>query len=98
VAGERVAQTTLQGNTFAVYVDKNHRDVTGNNTNTWTLISLLAEKPILRGPVDVGAIIDFLLKNGHLDAQSYIANLELGTDIMRGSGSTVIRDFAVTVD
>jgi hypothetical protein len=98
VAGERVAQTTLQGNAFSVYVDKYHRDATGNNANTWTLISLLAEKPILRGPVDVGALFDFLLKSGHLDAQSYVANIELGTDIMRGSGSAVIRDFAVTVD
>jgi len=98
VDGERVAQTTLQGNAFSIYVDKNHRDATGNNTNTWTLISLVAEKPILRGPVEVSTAFDYLLKNGHLDAQSYIANLELGTDIMRGSGSAVIRDFAVTVD
>jgi hypothetical protein len=33
-----------------------------------------------------------------VDAHGYVANLELGTDIMRGSGNVVIRDFAVTVD
>jgi hypothetical protein len=59
---------------------------------------LLAEKTILHGPLDIGQIIDFLLKKGYLSARLFIANLELGDEVMRGSGTTVIRNFAVTVE
>jgi len=98
VAGERVAQTSMQGNAWSVYVDKSHRDAAGNYTNTWALISLVAEKPILRGPLDVSEVLDYLVKNGHLDGQAYVANLELGTNIMRGTGNAVVRDFAISVN
>jgi hypothetical protein len=98
VSGQRVAQASLQGNAWSVHVDKNHRDAAGSNTNTWTLITLASEKPILRGPFDVSEVIGFLLKNGYLDASGYVANLELGTEIMRGTGNAVVRDFAVTVN
>jgi hypothetical protein len=59
---------------------------------------LLADKPILHGPLDIGAIIDYLIKNRLLDQRLLIANLELGDEVQRGSGMTVIRNFAVTVD
>jgi len=97
VPGSRVEQATVQGHGFGVYVDKKHRDAAGKNTNTWTLITFMADKPILRGPFDVSEVIDFLLKAGYLDGKSTVANLELGTDIMRGSGTMVIRDFSVKV-
>jgi hypothetical protein len=46
----------------------------------------------------MGEVIHFLLRGGYLDGKSTIANVELGTDIMRGAGSAVVRDFAVTVE
>jgi len=98
VPGERVAQASLQGHAWSVHVDENHRDAAGNNTNTWTLITLATDKPILRGSFDVGEVIDFLLKNGYLDPHAYVADLELGTDIMRGAGNAVVRDFWVSVN
>ena len=47
---------------------------------------------------DVGQIIDALLKNGYLGPQHYIANLELGDEVMRGTGTTIVRNYAVKVE
>lgn len=97
-AGSEVAKTTLQGTTYSVNVSKNHGDASGAHQNTWTIISLLADKPVLHGPLDVGQIIDYLLANGYLTKRHYIANLELGNEIQRGSGTTVVRNYNVRVD
>jgi hypothetical protein len=97
-AGSEVAKTTIDGNTFSVNLRKNHGDASGTNQNTWTIISLLADKPILHGPLDVSAIIDYLIKSGLLDKRLLIANLELGDEVQRGSGMTVVRNFSVKVE
>lgn len=97
-AGNLVGKTTIGGHEFSIFQNKNHGDASGANQNTWTIISLLAEKPILHGPFDIGQIIDFLLKNGYLEPRLFIANLELGDEIQRGSGTTLIRNYAVTVE
>ena len=97
-AGSEVGKATIEGNTFGINLRKNHGDDSGANQNTWTIISLLAEKLILHGPLDIGQIIDFLLRNGYLDSRLFIANLELGNEVQRGSGTTVIRNYAVTVE
>ena len=97
-AGSEVAKATVQGNTFSVNLQKNHGDASGEHQNTWTIISLLAEKPRLHGPLDVGQIIDWLLKNGYLTDKHYVANLELGDEVQRGTGTTIVRNYAVKVE
>jgi hypothetical protein len=97
-AGSEVAKATIGGNTFSVNLKKGHGDASGANQNTWTIISLLADKPILHGPLDLGAIIDYLMENKLVDRKVWIANLELGDEVQRGSGMTVVRNFSVTVE
>jgi hypothetical protein len=97
-AGSEIGKTTVQGTPYAVNLQKNHGDDSGANQNTWTIISLLAEQPRFHGPLDVGQIIDYLLKNGYLTTKHYIANLELGDEVQRGSGTTLVRNYAVRVE
>ncbi len=97
-AGSEVGKATVQGTTYAVNLQKNHGDASGQNQNTWTIISLLADRPVLHGPLDVGKIIDYLLKQGLLNPQHYIANLELGDEVQRGSGTTVVRNYNVRLE
>jgi hypothetical protein len=97
-AGSELGRMSVQGNTFSVNLKKNHGDAAGAHQNTWTIISLLADKQLLHGPLDVGQIIDYLLKSRLLTPRDYIANLELGNEVQRGTGTTVIRNFAVHVE
>ena len=97
-AGNLVGKSTIGGNEFSIFLNKNHGDASGANQNTWTIISLLAEKPILHGPLDISQIVDYLVKNNYLESRLFISNLELGNEVQRGSGTTVIRNYAVTVE
>jgi hypothetical protein len=40
----------------------------------------------------------FVLKNGFLTPRHSIANLELGDEVQRGTGTTVVRNYAVKVE
>lgn len=97
-AGDMVGKTTIDGNTYSIFLRKNHGDASGANQNRWSIVSLLADKPILHGPLDVGHIIDYLLKNRLLPSGVYVANFELGNEVERGSGTAVIRNYDVRVE
>jgi hypothetical protein len=97
-AGSEVGKLTLQGTSYGVNLQKNHGDASGASANTWTILSFLADKPVLHGPLDLGQIIDWLLKNGYVTTKHYITNLELGDEVQRGTGTTIVRNYAVRVE
>jgi hypothetical protein len=97
-AGSEVDKPTIGGRGYSVCLMKNHGDDSGQYDNTWTIISILADQPLLHGPLDVGEIIDYLLQKKYLDPRVFIANLELGNEVVRGSGTTLVRNYDVKVE
>jgi hypothetical protein len=97
-AGSLVVTATIGGNPFHVYFANNHGDSSGANSNTWTIISLVSDKPILHGPLDIGAIIDYLVQTRLLSRDVYVACLELGNEVASGSGKTEVRNYAVHLE
>ena len=97
-AGTLVATATIGGNKFNVFFSNTHGDASGANSNTWTIISLVADQPILHGPLDIGAIIDYLVQIRLLSTNVYVACLELGNEVASGSGKTEVRNYAVRVE
>jgi len=94
-AGALVATAPIAGHTFRLFHGGVHGDASGNSSNVWTIISLVAEQPILHGPLDIGAIIDYLVQNRMLDANLYVACLELGNEVSSGTGRTEVRNYDV---
>lgn len=98
-AGVEVGTMTVDGHTFGINTRKNHGDASGMyGNNKWTYMSLIAERPILHGPLDIGHIIARLIQEGHLTAKLFVANLELADEIQRGSGTTIVSNYAVHVE
>jgi hypothetical protein len=97
-AGNLIATADIAGHRFRVFLGGNHGDASGTNSNTWTIISLVADKPILHGPLDIGAIVGYLVQSRLLDSNLYVACLELGNEVAYGSGKTEIRNYAVHVE
>jgi hypothetical protein len=97
-AGALIGNATIAGHQFRVFLEQTHGDASGTYSNTWTIVSLLADKPILHGPLDIGAIISYLVQSRLLDGSLYVACLELGNEVSYGSGKTEIRNFAVRVE
>jgi cellulose 1,4-beta-cellobiosidase len=97
-AGSLIATADIAGHKFRIFMENGHGDSSGANSNTWIIISLVSDKPILHGPLDVGAIIGYLVQNRLLDGNVYVACLELGNEVASGSGRTEIRNYAVHVE
>jgi len=50
----------------------------------------VADQPILHGPLDIGAIIEYLVQTRLLNSNVYVACLELGNEVASGSGRTEV--------
>ncbi len=97
-AGSRVDMATINGKEFAVYHNPHHGDASGGSSNRWGIVSLVAIEPQLSGPLDLGAVIAYLQGKGLLSPREYVVDLELGNEVVRGSGSTVVRNYDVRVE
>jgi len=94
-AGQRVDSMIVNGVTYDVYIEEHQRDASGQNANTWTYVAFVAQKPVLRGPLDISAFVDYLLRRGTLLTTHYLTSLEFGNEVCQGAGVTEIQDFAI---
>jgi Glycosyl hydrolase family 12 len=94
-AGQRVDSMSVNGVTYDVYIEEQQRDASGQNANTWTYVAFVAQKPVLRGPLEISAFVDYLLRRGTLSPTHFLTSLEFGNEICQGAGVTEIQGFAI---
>ncbi len=87
----------LNGTTYDVFLREGHGDASGKNPQKWTYVAFLARKPVLKGPLDVTAFAGFLQSKKILGSNLFITSLELGNEVMTGTGRTEVRGYKVTV-
>lgn len=92
-----IKRGTLQasGVDFDVYVNPDQSDNSGANQNRWTYVAFVAQKPLLKGQLDLDTLTDYLLKQGIMAIPTYLTSLELGTEISSGEGKAEILDYEV---
>ena len=96
-AGAWTDTFTLGGVTYDVFLRESHGDASGKNPQKWTYIAFLARRPVLKGPLDVGAFAAFLQSRKLLGNELYMTSLELGNEVMTGTGRTEVRGYKVTI-
>jgi len=96
-AGIKRAAAYIHGASFDLYVNPNQTDNSGANRNTWTYIALAAQRPLLKGSLDIRACLDHLLETGLISTNSFVASLELGTEVSGGIGSVEVRDYSINI-
>jgi hypothetical protein len=96
-AGTWADTFTSGGVTFDMFVRPRHGDASRKNPQQWTYIAFLARTPVLTGPLDISAFVSFLQEKNLLSPDVSITGLELGNEIVTGSGRTEVRDYRVTV-
>jgi len=94
-AGKRVGKVNVAGTKYDVYVEKNHKDASGLNANTWTYVAFVPERAVLQGPLQVSAFTDYLLQHGSLSPRQYLTSIEFGNEVCEGSGIVEINNFAL---
>jgi hypothetical protein len=88
----------IDGMTWAVQIKPGWGDGSGGSSNKWTLISYHAMKNTTSIRYDARKFLTDAMSRGLLDANDYIWGVELGNEIISGSGSTWIRRFQLHVE
>ncbi len=88
----------IDGEKWRVFVKQNWGDASGVSANNWVLISYHALNPTTHASYDARKFIDDAMSRGVVKPSYVIAGIELGNEIISGSGSTWIRKFDVSVD
>lgn len=96
-AGKPQNTIKINGITYDYY-ECNQTDQSGYYTNHWTLSMFAARQPILNGPLELTDFITYLLKRHVLSRKYYITSVELGNEIVGGTGSAEISDYSIEIN
>jgi hypothetical protein len=88
---------TLGGVIYDVFLRESHGDASGKNPQKWTYIAFLARTPVLHGPLDISAFAGFLQSRKLLGDDLYLTSIELGNEVITGTGRTEVRGYKVTI-
>lgn len=97
-SGEKFGEMTSSGMTWEVWIDKECKDTSGINDNHWVFIAFRAKKQQLTLEYDAAEMIAYARENNLFDKDLYIADIQLGNEIMSGNGETWLKRFSVTVE
>jgi uncharacterized protein (TIGR03000 family) len=64
---------------------------------TWDCFSFVFHRPLSAGALECGYYLDYLLQQGRVPVDVFIASLSFGNEIWYGSGRTVVDRYDVTV-
>lgn len=97
-AGVMVDTLESNGTRWEVWLEKEWKDASGVNENRWVYLSFRSREPSLSEQYDALELLQFAINNDLLPAGLFIADIELGTEIMSGSGLAWVIDFRVDID
>ena len=73
------------------------RGMQNGTTATWTYFAYVADAPVYSGSVDISGIFADLVDARGVSSSLYIASIELGNEVVTGSGVTEIKDWSIGV-
>jgi hypothetical protein len=88
--GEKLETLTIGGRPFDLYVTPQGM-ITGQDSFTWTLVSFVAQTPLLKGTLDFGPFIDVLVQRNILTRAHSLTSLELGDEVAEGTGRVTVK-------
>ncbi len=94
-AGKKYAEIKIDEITWEVWSSKNWSDLSGINSNKWINITFRSKTNQLKAEFDILKLIQYAIQENILPTNLYIADLELGNEIMSGSGYTWVKSFKV---
>ena len=96
-AGKHFDDFSAGGQQWEVWGQQQWRDPSGVNNNKWTNLTFRAKQPSYTASFDALQFVRYGIDKKLLPADAYIADVEVGTEIMRGAGLAWVRQFEVKV-
>jgi hypothetical protein len=96
-AGSRIGRLHQEGVTYAIYSARRKHFDRGVERR-WDLLTLVADREVLTGPLEIGALLEALRRRSLVSGELWVANVDFGTELVSGAGSTFIAGYDVSVD
>ncbi|WP_416307370.1 GH12 family glycosyl hydrolase domain-containing protein [Neptunicella sp. SCSIO 80796] len=97
-AGRYQGDVNVDQQQWEVWADNNWGDVSGQHNNHWIYLTFRAKKRALASKFDVIPLVQYAVEHQLLPQTFYIADIELGTEIMSGSGLVWLKSFDISID
>lgn len=78
-------------------VSKNWEDKSGVNKNTWSILSFYRTKAKSKVTINVLKMLSYAQISGLINRDLWVADVELGNEVMHGQGIALVRDFSVDI-
>jgi hypothetical protein len=94
-AGQKLTEVKIANNIWEVWYQKDWSDTSGIQKNKWTNVSFRLKKSSKKAFIPALSLLMFAVKKELISEDWYIADIELGNEIMDGAGITWIKEFSV---
>jgi hypothetical protein len=92
--GSRIDTITVDGKEVGVWKKEGHNP---SEDYVWTYIAFVYQEDHTVGTVDLGEMLRYLVENGHIAPDEYLAGIQLGNEVVSGYGRTVVRGYEVRI-
>jgi hypothetical protein len=96
-AGEKVAEIIVDGFEWEVWLHKNWHDRSAKNDNNWIYLAFRTRQPLMQIKFDAAQMLHYAIEQKFITADLYIADIQLGTEIMSGTGQVWLNHYVVDV-
>lgn len=96
-AGKNIGILSHAGHDWSIWLAENWKDASGENDNKWVIVTFKSERPNLTARFNLATLMGHE-KLAHLGlANSYVADVETGMEIMSGAGVAWVERFDVDI-
>ena len=97
-AGKKLGEFQLENQAWELWADGDWRDVSGANANHWVYIVFKAKQNALVADVNLLALLQQAVAKKLIAADFYVADIELGNEVMGGSGISWVKSFQLELE
>lgn len=94
-AGHKIGEVNLDDEIWEVWVEKNWKDTSGVNKNRWVYIAFKSKTPTLKTTIKALELLQYAIRSKIISDNLFIADVELGNEVMGGEGVTWVKKFKV---
>ena len=96
--GNRVKGVTIGDAAYDLYIRPRAEWLREHGAPNVAYIAFNARRARLEGTIDLKDFLDYLTENRHVPADAYVASVELGNEVMRGSGEVWLERYGISVN
>ncbi len=97
-AGRKIDSIEINNQQWEVWYQRNWSDQSGKNNNHWSIVTFKSVENLQFVQLDILALLRYAENYKLIQPQLFVADIELGNEIMRGEGVSWVKYFNVSIE